>query len=68
MSNSIVMADFEYADDMILICDSMVVLETRLQAVERSCAGVGLMISANKTKILGVCPSDRSSQPQGKWY
>ena len=51
------MQDLEYADDMVLISDSMGLLEEILQTLHTLCSGTGLSINTKKTKILAICPS-----------
>ena len=48
--------DLEYADDMALVNKSMNALNDVFRAFNALCMGMGLAISARKTKILTVCP------------
>ena len=61
MKNQITMSDFEYADNMALIEDSMSTLEEVLSTLHVTCSGMGLCINTKKTKILAICPSSSST-------
>ena len=61
MSRELPLHNFEQADDMALISDSMDMLEEVLRAMEVSCSEMGLTISSKKTKILAVHPASRPS-------
>ena len=62
MSRELPLHNFEYADDMALIRDSIDMLEKVFRAMEVSCSVMGLAISSKKTKILAVHPASRPSQ------
>ena len=55
MRHEVVIQDLEYADDMVLVSDSMGLLEELLQTLHSTCAGMS--INTKKTKILAICPS-----------
>ena len=44
--------DLEYADVMVLVSDSMDILEELLKALDATCSGMGLTISARKTSAV----------------
>ena len=65
MRGSALVQSLEYADDAVLVSDSMDSLEEVLRSLDAICSGVGLSISFKKTKILAVCPSTTlGSQPR----
>ena len=52
MRSDVLIQDLEYADDMVIVSDSMDILEEVLWSVNDICSGAGLSISSKKTKIL----------------
>jgi len=66
MRHEVVIKDLEYADDMVLVSDSMGLLEEILRTLHSTCSGMGLSINTKKTKILAMCPSSSQtgSQPR----
>ena len=64
MRGELLIQDLEYADDMVLVGESMDALEEILRTLEGSCSGFGLIISCSKTGILVIRPSNSfSGQP-----
>ena len=63
MSRKLPLCDFEYADDMALISDSMDMLGEVLRAMEVSCNEMGLTISSKKTQILYVLSAQLAGLP-----
>ena len=57
MRRDVLIQDLEYADDMVIVSDSMDALEEVLRSVNSVCSGAGLSISTKKTKILAIRPS-----------
>ena len=60
-------SDMEYADDIILIASSAQQLQLLIDATHSYCEGIGMTISAEKTKVVVFNPSRRACTPTHMW-
>ena len=64
MKHCRVIQDLENTDDMVLVGNSMSDLEEMLTDLDVNCKGMGLIISAMKTKVMAVLPQPLPGQQQ----
>ena len=57
MRIDVLIQDLKYANDMVIVSDSIDALEEVLRSMNDACSGAGLFISSQKTKILAIRPS-----------
>ena len=62
MSKEVVLVHLEYADDMVVMCDSMEDLKCFVREVDRVFREMGMLISAKKSCMMGVSPPMASDE------
>ena len=59
-TNSVLLSNMAYADDMVLPADSKSYLEQMLRLFDSICSSMGLTVSTAKTKLMVVLPSGQT--------